>query len=182
MASGFRLLLVVFSRLAFQISLTACPENQSRSAGADIKNAVRVLDGVGLLRGCGFETLSVNRTTLFQKAVIKGRCYNKPYRSIRVRAILSFLNGALLYRPASLRRYARSARLAPECPHIPASCVADAPYKGPAALCAACAAIPMRMIGKAIKNLLIFYGPCRIISGDKNWAADKIARDDPCHT
>ena len=93
MVSEFHLLPVVFSRLAFQIPSTACPENQSRPAGADIKNAVRVLDGVGLLRGCGFEALSVNRTTLFQKAVIKGRCYNKPYRSISVRAILSFLNG-----------------------------------------------------------------------------------------
>ena len=71
MASEFRLLPVIFSRLAFQILLTVCPENQSRPAGADIKNGVRVLDAADLLRGRGFGILSVNRTALFQKAVTK---------------------------------------------------------------------------------------------------------------
>ena len=106
MASEFRLLPVVFSRLAFQIPLTACLGKSKPTSRSGYKKRRPRFGRRRPLWVRGFEALSVNRTMLFQKAVIKGRCYNKPYRSISVRAILSFLDGRTSIPP----RFAKAAR------------------------------------------------------------------------
>ena len=127
------------------------------------------MDGVGILRRCGFEALSVNRKTLFQKAVIKGRCYNKPYRSISVRSVSSFPNGRTSIPP----RFAKAVR---------ALCEARAEMSRHSGVLRRCRSVqracrPLRrlrgysprIIGKAIKSLLIFNRQCLIMEAVKIW-------------